>query len=738
MLEVIPCPEILKESEVEAMTKGKALLLSIVCAATAIACFAYQEMTGMWAFASGAILFFSIWFYKYQRDYRIQAQARLERQSAARISLPTPSTSNLPYLSQAYVASLSREQYGLLLANYIQLGVHSETGEGFLVHHTDRCAGIYIVGNQGGGKTGLLENLIMQDILSGHSVIVIDPHGDLIQNCIATLPDELPKEWREKIFLLDMEDEEYPFGINVFGNVSHRSNIALAQSIERIVHIFEVLWPDVMSQAYLPRYLRAAIIVLFANPGSTLVDMYAFLTNDSVRRRMLQAVTDPSVRQFWQMQYDDLSPALRYQRLEPLVGRLESLFMGRTLVRNIVGQRQTSIDFRKAIENKEVIFIRLPLKTVGQDARLIGTLLIAQIHAAIFSFADMPESQRPGFSLYVDEFQHFATPDFSEMFTEGRKFGARVTVAHQYRSQLPDSLQASTMTARTKACFQVTPEDAREMAHLYIGGEATVRPEDIDPKPVEHLLHYDSDNFDVQMFVERYLLPLQSQKHSSSVEINHPGFRAEHIPFWVLNVEPSKDKPRVADPTPYLSHLLYQVMKTGNADIDIPSQIVYGFANCGRGFYSVFRYWIGKDKLLSPDVPYPPYLVVDAGSGLQWTRQPEDSKEELYCFLYHLRATMSHLAANPIGRKTNVSPSDIAQTLIQLPKRHALVRSGNHVGRIITDDTLPHMDEYTVLGNYSMIKVRTRQKYCRQVTASPPVNSNPPDEPPTVSRWEEV
>ena len=57
--------------------------------------------------------------------------------------------------------------------------------------------------------------------------------------------------------------------------------------------------------------------------------------------------------------------------------------------------------------------------------------------------------------------------------------------------------------------FPANPEDARAMAHLFMGGEVIGRPEDIDPKPVEHLLHYSSDNFDVQTFVERYLQPLQ-------------------------------------------------------------------------------------------------------------------------------------------------------------------------------------------------------------------------------------
>ena len=722
------------------MTKVKALLLSIVCTVTAIVSFANQQTTPLLAFGAGAVLFFSIWLYKFLRDRSIITQAKRGKAQRGHTSAPTVAAKASRWLSQAYAASLSREAYGNLLANYSQLGIHPETKEGFLVPIRDRYAGTYILGVQGGGKSALMENLAMQDILSNKSVIFIDPHGDSINHLIAQLPDVLPKERLNKIYLLDMADEEYPFSINPFALSApfhSMSAIAQAHAIDLIMHVFEVLWPDVMSQQNLPRYLRAAIIALFANPGSTLVDMYTLLTNDSVRRRMLQNVTDPSVRLFWQMQFDDLSAAQRYQRLGPLVGRLESLFMGRSLVRNIVGQRETSIDFRKAIENREAIFIKLPLKTVPQDAQLIGTLLIALIHAAIFSFEDMPEHQRPGFSLFVDEFQHFATPDFSEMFTEGRKFGVRVTVAHQYRSQLQAYLQASTMTARTKICFQTTPEDSREMAHLFMGGEARVLPEGITPKPVEHLLHYGSDNFYVRMFIEWYLLRLHSQKHSGHVEIERPGVRWEHSAFWLFNVEAPKDNPKVADPIPYLNHLLYQVMKTGNADIQIPSEIVFGFSNIGRGFYSVFRRPF-KGKYLSPDIRFPAHLVVDTGNGLQWTRPPEDSKEQLYHFLFHLRATMSYLAANPIGKKNSLSPADIAHQIVQLPKRVAFVRSGNDVGVIYTDDTLPHMDEDTVLGKYVNIKVQTRQKYCRKVEDSQPASPNTPDNEPPISRWEEV
>src|SRR6185437_3742662 len=149
-------------------------------------------------------------------------------------------------------------------------------------------------------------------------------------------------------------------------------------------------------------------------------------------------------------------------------------------------------------------------------------ILLAKLSAAIFSFADVPEAARPGVSLYVDEFQHFCTPDFSELFTEGRKFGVRVTLAHQYRGQLPDFLQESTMTARTKVVFQTTPEDGHKLAHLF-PVPAELRTEDIEPHVSAHLLTYGCDDPYVHTFIEQYLRPMLAHKRGRRVEIREPG-----------------------------------------------------------------------------------------------------------------------------------------------------------------------------------------------------------------------
>jgi hypothetical protein len=454
------------------------------------------------------------------------------------------------------------------------VGYHPETHDVLQLPDHIRYDGMYVLGTPGAGKSSLLINLILNDLIANHSVIVIDPHGDLVQHVIARMPEEK----LQKTYLLDMEDEAYPFGVNVFSSGERSNSTVQAQAVDRVMHVFEALWPEVMEQAHLPCYLRAATLALLANPGATLVDMQDFLQDSDFRARLLKNVEDPTVQQFWHTQYDELSEAERMKRVQPLIGRLESLFMRRRLVRNIIGQKRTSLDFRQAIENKETILIKLPIKTLAQDSRLIGTMLIAQIHNAMFSFADLPQQMRPSFNLYVDEFQYFATPGFSDIFTESRKFGARVTVAHQYRGQLPAYLQASTMTAKTKVCFQTTPEDAKEMAHVFASEQETTRRGDIDLQATEHLLTHGSDSPQVREFIKCYLRPLQAQKKSGTVEILNSGTRWEHTSHWLLNVEPPKEKSRVVDPTPYLNHLLYQVMKTGQADMPIPNEIIYGFS----------------------------------------------------------------------------------------------------------------------------------------------------------------
>jgi hypothetical protein len=621
----------------------------------------------------------------------------------------------MPFVSQAYYDNLSGQQQGSILATNTPLGYHPASKDTLYLPEIDRYAGTYVLGVQGVGKSGLLENLILHDIKRGKAVIVVDPHGDLTTNCVA----QIPPAWRDSTYVLDMEDETYPFGMNLFALGRAKTQIAAAQAVGRIMYVFEVLWPEVSTQQHLPRYLRAATLVLLDNPGATLLDMYNLLTDDDLRQPLVANVSDPTVRTFWRAQYDELSEAERSRRVQPLINRLESLFMGRSLIRNIVGQPRSTISFRRAIERGETIFIKLPVKTVPQDAELIGTIIIAQLSAAVFSFADIPEAQRPGVSLFVDEFQHFSTPDFASLFTEGRKFGMRVVVAHQYRGQLPDYLRQSTMTARTKVVFKTTPEDGRELAPLFPIKAERVNQADISVDPTKYLLDYGSKNDYVQDFTDSYLRPLQSQRHGGKVNIDGEHFTwdwAEVLNHGAFNSNMMK-KFSVEDPTPYLDHLLYEVMIQQSPNLPIPGEVVLGFSNSGRQFFSAARKLHPNSPELAPDFGFPSHLVVTVPGGQVWAKKRIDSaNEQLLHFLFLLRHTMRHLASHPVGKIGQPGAADIGCIVANQPRRRAFVRLGEEMATIQTFDTGLRLSGEPLELQATAIRDQTRAKYCHPVT----------------------
>src|SRR5260221_3269918 len=70
--------------------------------------------------------------------------------------------------------------------------INQQTGKVELVRipKSSRRQGTYIIGATGAGKSGLLENLILQDIRQQIGVCILDPHGDLINSIIARLSDD--------------------------------------------------------------------------------------------------------------------------------------------------------------------------------------------------------------------------------------------------------------------------------------------------------------------------------------------------------------------------------------------------------------------------------------------------------------------------------------------------------------------------------------------------------------------
>ncbi len=590
----------------------------------------------------------------------------------------------------------------------LYLGTDMDTKEPVTIADKDRYASTYVLGNTGTGKSGFLKTQIQQDIAMGNAVIVIDPHGDLANDCMAALPPERVAN----AYVLDMEDEAYPFGLNIFGEAgTFTTEVEHSQAIQRIYHLFEVLWPEIEGQQYLPTLLRNATGVFLDNPGHTLIDMMRFFRDDVFRAKLLANTKDPTIREDFATEFDNLTPRDQKNIVAPLMRRLRSIFVGRGLIRNILGQRETSINFRRSIERHEVIFIKLPTTAMEEDAQLIGTFIMAEITSAIFSFRDTPPDERPGVSLYVDEFQNFVTKDFDRIITEARKFGVRLTIAHQYREQLKGEtgaiLRKSTTTVRTKICFRIGADNAKEMAAYFPSyEEETLEP---DTHSSKYLLEQGVSDPYATEFTDTYLRALRERGGGKFIEITDEGWSAGKV-FGLVSPFGTPAKPekiKVLNPLPFLDKLLYGVMRMGNPELDIPHEVMVGFSNTTyHGFY--------QQALRARYKPVPdPHLVYDRGDGNpRWLRRPTDGTEQFQHFMFFLDRTMRYLAAHPFGKATASKAPDVAAMLTRLDNRYAFVRAGDDIAGIYTLELPAMLTGADLHRRMEHIKDQSRAKYC--------------------------
>lgn len=135
----------------------------------------------------------------------------------------------------------------------IILGRDVDTKQEVTVTPEQLASGCYILGVQGVGKSTLLEQIAGQLLKRGESVIVFDPHGQLIDNLIRSMPRERVAD----TYHLDLKDREYPFGLDVFACADPADEEERDRTRHQVSHAFEKLWPDphrgVLQEAAAPR-----------------------------------------------------------------------------------------------------------------------------------------------------------------------------------------------------------------------------------------------------------------------------------------------------------------------------------------------------------------------------------------------------------------------------------------------------------------------------------------------------
>jgi len=323
----------------------------------------------------------------------------------------------------------------------------------FGIKTDDRRRHIYIIGKTGMGKSEMLANMAIQDIQRGAGLAFVDPHGEIAERLL----DFVPANRINDVIYFNPSDLDFPIAFNVMEKVDleHRHLVASG-----LMGVFKKIWPDVWS-ARMEYILNNSILALLEYPGSTLLGINRMLSDPEYRQKVVDKITDSVIKSFWLIEFARYTQRLEVEATAAIQNKVGQ-FISAPIIRNIIGQVQSSIDMRKAMDDGKILILNLSKGKVGEDAsRILGALLITKLQLAAMSRVDIPEEQRRDFYLYVDEFQNFATESFVNILSEARKYRLSLVLAHQYITQMEETVRDAVFgNIGTLVSFRVGAEDA--------------------------------------------------------------------------------------------------------------------------------------------------------------------------------------------------------------------------------------------------------------------------------------
>jgi hypothetical protein len=343
----------------------------------------------------------------------------------------------------------------------ILLGINSYHGKDTPIHMSreDRMRHMYIIGQTGTGKTTILKNMIAQDIRNGDGVCYIDPHGTDIQDILSYVP----KERIDDVIYFDPAYTERPMGLNML-EYDPKYPEQKTFVVNELMGIFNKLFDMKTSGGPMfEQYFKNSAFLVMEDPdsGCTLLEIGRVLSDKAFRDMKLSKCKNPIIKQFW-INAEQTTGDQSLANFVPYITSKFDNFISNDIMRPVVLQEKSVFNFRDIMDNKKILLVNLSKGRLGEiNANLIGLLLVGKIQMAAMSRVDMHGQKMNDFYLYIDEFQNVTTDSIASILSEARKYRLSLTVAHQYISQLEESIKNAVFgNVGSMAVYRISTEDA--------------------------------------------------------------------------------------------------------------------------------------------------------------------------------------------------------------------------------------------------------------------------------------
>lgn len=327
----------------------------------------------------------------------------------------------------------------------------------FGIKQPDRRAHIYLLGKTGTGKSTLLESLMLDDLRKERGFALLDPHGDLLKR----IRERIPENRLDDYIDFDVADPKQPYGFNPIANIApEKRPLACSGLIQVLKH----LWADSWGPR-LEYILRNCLLSLLDYPNANLSDILLLLSDKSYRKKVIPFLQNNQIKEFWLSEYDRYPERFRIEAIAPIQNKVGA-FLSHPLLQRILTNPKKPLSLRRIMDEGKILLVNLAKGSLGEDtSNLLGSLLISRFDLAALSRADIPESERRDYTLYLDEFHNFTTQSLIFMLSELRKYRLSLVLAHQYLTQLePNIREAILGNVGTSIIFRIGATDAETIA----------------------------------------------------------------------------------------------------------------------------------------------------------------------------------------------------------------------------------------------------------------------------------
>ena len=335
-----------------------------------------------------------------------------------------------------------------LATDSIKLCVNKETGRDVRIKYTDRFLHMLILGPTGSGKTSqVLIPMIWQDVNNREcGVTVLEPKGDLAERVYA-----MCQYIGRPCLFFNPTDIDCP----VFNPLDGREE----DVIENITTAFNMLSSD--SKTYFKdmtdNLLRKSLMVLkrieraYTDPETgiserpaTLIGLSTLIHNtNNEGRKLVKEFRELPCSLEEKKQNEDTASwfgdeyfAERSKTYENTSGTRSQIakLTGNAYLRRVLNPKngKSDINLDKILAEGGVLAITTAQGQLRDLGSYLGYFVILSLQSSVFKRPGTEDTRRAHY-LYIDEFQKYSNPGFSDMLTQGRSYRVASHLATQGR-----------------------------------------------------------------------------------------------------------------------------------------------------------------------------------------------------------------------------------------------------------------------------------------------------------------